>query len=202
MAWEVVIDEGNSDIAHATFWSRTSPKSRTQHAPGEAIKKSYSVPILSRCKTCPSRIGIEHFWSFWKRPLGSIQRGVSSLLVFDCKAWSALCLMYDDTDQLNASIAHVAKAIRLECNNLKRNSWVYDTRINLKDAQAMSNTTLLRILNWQRIWFVFISSCDRQHSHKSSDKPNDKPLGNPFCYETNALSNRWVTPMCVVNMTK
>ena len=72
--------------------------------------------------------------------------GVSSLLVFRSKASNSLRLIDDDEDELHASIECVAKEIQSECKELKRDSWLYDTRISLNDALTTCSTTLLDLL--------------------------------------------------------
>ena len=73
-------------------------------------------------------------------------KGISSLLIFRSKTGSALRLIDDDEDDIQAAVETVARQVRQECQQIKTNKWRYETRTNLQAALADCSDTLLSLL--------------------------------------------------------
>ena len=72
--------------------------------------------------------------------------GVANILMFKSKASKHMKFEQSEDDDIDTSIRAIAKVVKQECEDLRSDNTVYDTRIRLDDALACSSSTLLNLL--------------------------------------------------------
>ena len=96
------------------------------------------ISIVYICHTvakhCTGRSWYPNCRILWKWSLVLSGKGISSLLIFQSKAGSALCHIDDDEDDIKTAVATVARRIWQECQPLKPNKWQYETRTTLPSS--------------------------------------------------------------------
>ena len=121
--------------------------------------------------------------------------GVASILGFRSKASSVLQVVDDDEDDLNESIAKVAKTIALECKQLKQDGQSYQTRI-APDSITADNSLVMGREQMEDFESSWPDSCEgfyRTISKKvvvMSTLKKHMKIGQTPVYDTNLIYSR------------